>query len=495
MYLPSAGLIKRYHELSPADGPGSSQTMDPGRNGDYRLLAAPEPAALPTLSAQGPVVRGWQGAGSAFAKSRSAPIGAPLGAGLALEKAGVVTSAPPSGDVDDPYGIMGGIAEVSLSEETLDGLAEQVEKALARMSDETDSEADSEAGSDVAPWGRAGAPPAPAGGAKHLVSSGDRCPDCTRAFEVRDLVYVCPGCGLIREAADISEVLPTAPATVRAGSRATQGRLRYVGADARYYQPGLDGSNPVESSEVQKRGTLQELQRYNTDYVTRGGNAFPATVLAEVAECYHQVRLEGVRRSYQKRAIISALLYYSCLHQGFSRRRSECALFSHLPTRGIAKGSNVVWDMDENLRNDPKRGGEGLGLNLNCDQIGPHTVTALHHLELPGGAESYLDLHAPIRELVEIACARHIGTESVLRTKVLTATFEVLRRSRAPVAPEVFYRKCGIRKNTVARFARNLEDYHEEYFREVYRRHGLNAESPQDLASPAGAAGGSRKPS
>lgn len=367
--------------------------------------------------------------------------GATLAGGPGDDPYGLAAGVPD----DDPFGLLAGIPDGVTTEALLAILADR-----GSLGADGPSEAE-----DAAP--------------------GDQCPDCGCLFEAREMAYVCPRCHLVREAANFDDVLPPPSLGGRPNSRMTQGRLRIVGRDSGYYQPDLDRTNPVEYSEVQKKVLIEELHAFNTDYNSRGGRAFPATVLETVAEQYHQVRQKSVRRSLRKRSIIATLLFYSCINSGFSRRKGECALFAQLPTRGIARGNDYVRTVDEEFRRDPARAGEGLGIDLDLDLIAPHIVTAFHQLELKGQpAEYYAGLHAPIRATVETAKANHIGTDSILRTKVLTATYEVLRRSLAPVPLDMFTQECGIRKNTMVRFLKNLAAYH-DLFEEVYRGHGLES--------------------
>ena len=85
------------------------------------------------------------------------------------------------------------------------------------------------------------------------------------------------------------------------------GRLRIVGPDAAWFQNDLDRTNPSTSAEALKKSTYLELVRYNCEYAGRRGNPFPLCVLAEVADNYHIIQQEEIKRCMMKKLILAAL--------------------------------------------------------------------------------------------------------------------------------------------------------------------------------------------
>ena len=341
---------------------------------------------------------------------------------------------PPSSAEDDPYGILAACA-VSGGSGGAPDFASQLLETLAHG----------------ALYPNALERTAVGGGAQ----PGDFCAECHCALIVRELQYECPSCHALQEAADYSDVQPVSVAT-EAGEGALRGRLRVVGADSAWFQPDLDRTNPGEYSETQKKTTYAELRRLNEEYKGRGGNSFPLNVLSDVAENYNVIQQTSVKRSMMKRSILSALLFHACISRGFTRTKTEVAEFAKLRNHGIARGDDYIRMVSEDT---------GLaGLDMNLPRLEPHDE-------------------------------RLVGIRSVLRSKVISTTCEVLIRGRdhllrlepersPPGVGEVVAR-CGIRKHTISRFRQELRDYH-SVFADIYLAHGLSADPIEEIeASPS----------
>lgn len=298
--------------------------------------------------------------------------------------------------------------------------------------------------------------------AARIARPGDVCFECGRPLLVQEMEYVCPECHAVFEAADIGEVLPVSCPT-EPGAGALRGRLRIVGQDSGWYQPDLDRTNPGETSEVQKKTTFAELIRLNKDFEDRGGNPFTRDVLNDVAENYHVIQQTSVKRSMMKRGILAALLFHACIHRGFTRTKAEVAEFAKLQNHGIARGDDYLRAVDED---------KGLEIDMNRSRLGPHVVTTFSQLDL--AVKDYERHQRAIEAIVGIAEANHIGFKSVLRSKVIAATWEVLRREGAPVTIGDVVEKCHIRKHTIRRFLDDLAEYH-SYFAATYRSHGFDS--------------------
>ena len=376
---------------------------------------------------------------------------------------GTPRPAPPSSAEDDPYGILAACAVPGGSGGAPD-FASQLLETLAHG----------------ALYPNALERTAVGGGAR----PGDFCAECHCALIVRELQYECPSCHALQEAADYSDVQPVSVAT-EAGEGALRGRLRVVGADSAWFQPDLDRTNPGEYSETQKKTTYAELRRLNEEYRGRGGNPFPLNVLSDVAENYNVIQQTSVKRSMMKRSILSALLFHACISRGFTRTKTEVAEFAKLRNHGIARGDDYIRMVNEDT---------GLaGLDMNLPRLEPHVATTFSELELEGDA--YASLRAAVSETVRRANERLVGIRSVLRSKVISTTCEVLIRGRdhllrlepersPPGVAEVVSR-CGIRKHTISRFRQELRDYH-SVFADIYLAHGLSADPIEEIeASPS----------
>jgi len=292
---------------------------------------------------------------------------------------------------------------------------------------------------------------------------GDSCPDCGYALVIHDISYECPECHRVFEAADIRDVLPVSNPE-SPGAQALRGRLRVVGRESNWYQPDLDRTNPGESCEVQKKSTYQELVRLNTEYGSRGGNPFPLDVLNDVAERYNVIQKMGVKRSQMKRVILAAFIFHTCFSRGFSRSKTEAAQMMQLQSNGIARGDDYLRSVNEE---------HPLEINMNCNRTKPHIISTFAQLGFT--AEDHKPLQEAVAELVSTAVAKYIGHRSILRSKVVAATYEILRRKGLSVTLDEISTKCSIRKHTITRFLKQLGEYH-SHFAQIYRNHGLNSE-------------------
>jgi hypothetical protein len=346
----------------------------------------------------------------------------------------------------DPYGVLGKTLSTQVSPDS-NGL----EFLLLQMGGHSIPPSDGVSGNVV--------------NSKRGAQPGDVCPDCGVDLLVQGMAYECPQCSRMFEAADLEDVISVSTPE-RPGAKASRGRLRVVGKDSRYYQPDLDRTSPGDSSEVQKKSTYQELLRYNNEYSERGGNPFPKDVLKSVAEEYNVVQKQCVKRSQMKKQILAALVYHICLTKGFSRSKSEAAQLMKLVTNGISKGSVFLRSVGEDSE---------MEINMNCDRRGPHINSTFAQLDMVEGVKCYRDA---VDALVRRAEEAHIGTRSILRSKIIAATFEVLRRAKVKITIDEMSTKCKIRKHTIHRFLKELDAFH-SHFAETYKEHKLYAEKWQ----------------
>lgn len=373
--------------------------------------------------------------------------------------------AGPSERAHDPYGILAKAAGPSGSAESLRC---QLLEALAQNV----------------------AGPAPLSTRPEGARPGDRCPECDCTLEQVELHYECPTCLAWQPAADYSDVQPVS-VSKEAGEGALRGRLRVVGAEAGWYQPDMDRNNPGVYSEVQKKTTFAELRRLNDEYRIRGGDPFPINVLSHVADNYNIIQRHCVKRSTLKRNILSALMVHCCISEKFTRTKADAAEFAKLSGHGIARGDDFIRMIDEDV---------GLnGLDLNFPRLGPETATVFHTLGLC--TEEYAPLRAAIEEVVVLAEDRVIGFSSVLRSKVVATTCEVLVRARVSggwqpeqlPSPYVVAEKVRIRRHTITRFRKELEAHH-SHFAPIYVAHGLTGAPIGEVEAAAAPPSSVRKP-
>jgi len=300
-----------------------------------------------------------------------------------------------------------------------------------------------------------------------LARPGDNCAECGVPLKVLGMEYVCSNCNEVREAADFRDVIPVSNPEIP-GAASLRGRLRIVGPESGWFQPDMDRTNPGDSSEQQKKATYSELKALNEEYKSRGGNPFPLNVLQDVAHHYNVVQKRDVKRSMMKKTILAAMVYHTCLSRNFSRSQTEATELMCLNNHGIARGNDYL----RSVRED-----SDLVLDLNKDRLWPHIETTFALLGLDGC--EYDSLRKAVADVVTIAKKNSIGYQSVLKSKVMATTAEVLRRKGLGTSLQEVAASCKIRIHTIRRFLNMLDDYH-SFFVEAYEKHGLDsAPSPR----------------
>ena len=309
--------------------------------------------------------------------------------------------------------------------------------------------------------------------------ASDCCDGCggKLSIGIDGLRRVCDGCGLILEGDSTEPEDDDAP---RAAPGAA--RLKLVGVGCSSLQPDLFRSSCGDGAAAQKRHVLEEFHAYRQQFIEDTGIALPLDACAIATADYNEVQQLCVKRSQNKRRIMAACYLRACLKIGFIVPKADIAKCMKLPDSGIASGMNFL----RSLEADGK-------LTVDAD-AGPWKVvlaelkTLFLHLGL-GGAEL-----APLRDaafdIVKTATEAHVGINSFPRSKVAGATYAVLRRAvlsaesslsaeghraASEVAAGGLQFFCGtrIRKNTVERFMRDLDEWH-SVFEPIFKKHSLD---------------------
>jgi transcription initiation factor TFIIIB Brf1 subunit/transcription initiation factor TFIIB len=281
-----------------------------------------------------------------------------------------------------------------------------------------------------------------------------------------NLEYECADCGLIVEG-DTAEPEDGAPREMQ-----NTARLRIVGPNSNQLQPDLYRSSSDNTAATQKKIIYEEYVKYNQFHVEAKGRAISLDAFSLAAELYNSVQKHCVKRSQNKKAIMAACLWRACVQIGFVLPKTEIATFMQLAVKGIARGDNFIRALHAD--------GKMESLDVHADPCKPEIVTLFTHLGLDG--PKYAGLRDAVFDIVQTAVKEMIGTSSVLRSKVAGATFVVLRRCKdhklVPKPPSLQEFCDGrIRKNTVERMTRQLDEYH-SHFVDCYTRAGLDAAPP-----------------
>lgn len=300
------------------------------------------------------------------------------------------------------------------------------------------------------------------------VASPEQCSGCGGSLncDIDGQRLTCNRCGLIVDC-DSTESEEDAPRLAPGAAR-----LKLVGVGSGSLQPDLYRSCSGDSSVSQKRQILDEFLMFRQKFIERGGSALPINALVIATDYYHEVQEECVKRSQNKRKIMAACIAQAGLDIGFLPSKIEIADFMQLPNSGIAPGVNFL----RSLTADGK-----MSIDIHADPWKPARAeisTLFAHLNI--AQTDAAALREAILDVVKFATSENIGTSSFLRSKVAGATYAVLRRAALSgdrtVAAQSLQTFCGdrIRKNTVERFLRELDDYHSK-FESVYLAHGIDA--------------------
>jgi transcription initiation factor TFIIIB Brf1 subunit/transcription initiation factor TFIIB len=285
-----------------------------------------------------------------------------------------------------------------------------------------------------------------------------------------DLEYVCSGCGLVVEG-DTAEI--DDDGAPRAAPN--NARLRIVGPNSNQLQPDLYRSGSGNTAATQKKQILDEYKVYREYYIENGGRAFPLDACKQASEYYNEVQKLYVKRSQNKKLIMASCLLHACQSLGYAPTRVEVATFMQLPTKGIARGENFVRSLAAN---------GDMEIDTNANPCRPEIMTLFAHLGLE--EPIYDGLRDAVFNIVQKAQSKNIGISTLLRGKVAGATFVVLKRCKGggaslpPVKNISMQEFCKnrIRKNTVERFIRELEQYH-THFEECYKNADLDTSPPR----------------
>lgn len=292
----------------------------------------------------------------------------------------------------------------------------------------------------------------------------EQCPKCGEKMHMLEHEYQCSSCRFVVEG-DTTLADP-ADDDALARRQPQTGRLRIVGPNSGHYQPDLDRSSSTNYAATQRKQVYEEYLALRQRSIETGGRAFPLNVLELATDYYHAIQRLVTKRSHSKKVIMASCLQMACLEKKFAPSKSEIAKFMGLVTKGTARGENFIRGLCA----------DGLiDVDVNKDTCGPHieTTFALLGLDTPDHAH----LKAVVERVVKLSIADAIGISSIVRSKVMGATYSVLRRSATTTSTKAiplseFCQKCSIRKNTVMRFIDEMEAYH-SHFEQVFKDAGI----------------------
>ena len=304
---------------------------------------------------------------------------------------------------------------------------------------------------------------------KQTSTPSNQCQECCVQYTVSDRCYECPEC---HKVVDIDDDTLCSNIQTPKYKDALSGRMQVMGINSAKYQSDLDKNASNKSIGYQIRLIENELIKLNIEHERRGYKPIPLNVLHDVAVLYSDIQQKVVKRSTAKRKILAALLDRTYVTSEKSvKLTSDITAFAQLHGQGIAKGDDFVRSMHE----------QGiLDIDINENRLLPHIHTIFNQLELHG--EKYTKLQEAVKEIVERAIKKRIGNESVLRSKAVAATFNVLKRAETKITLNDIKSKCKIRVYTIKRFLDELTRKHKSFIK-IYEKYKLNQEILVDWMS------------
>ena len=288
---------------------------------------------------------------------------------------------------------------------------------------------------------------------------------CGGEMRINRTAFICQICGCVEDTGEDIAIARTEGMGLKPIRRA---RPRIVGRGSGSYQREMDRNTICKYSSVQLKNITDEYKKRNINFEQAGHNPFPLHAINLAAEYYNQMQRHGiVKRSHTKQQIMAAVLHQACKEKGFIRSVEDVSTLMSLPRRGISRGEDILSGLAE----------DGIvDVNINLDTCRPEIETTFEKLNMIG--DEYNIFKDAVEAIVRLASKNCIGHTSILGSKVVGATYIVLRRSSNKSmrrSMRQMAESLNIRKNTITRFTTELREYH-RIFEEEYKKWGLISE-------------------
>jgi len=247
------------------------------------------------------------------------------------------------------------------------------------------------------------------------------------------------------------------------------GRMRIVGYNASKYQSNMDKSISSKTPNQFVYMIYNKLLcKLNEKHKHRGYKPIEQNILYTTATIYVEIQQVMTQRRISKRKILAALIKNECILNNSIRTDQEILTFMHLNTKGISEGDIYIKKIND----------EGL-VDINIDEIKivPYVITIFNQLEVSKELNIENTIHIEcyqnaVIDIINKALKEHIGYKSVLRSKVITTVYIVLRRADFNIDLSTVLTKCKIQLNTVNNFIKELKIKHDR-FTDIYKKYGL----------------------
>jgi len=319
--------------------------------------------------------------------------------------------------------------------------------------------------------------------------------------------FACPDCGRIfRRPCEEELALMDHPDFN--GNVKSAPRLRVVGPDAMRTQRRLDRSFSANSEEAGYRDLLAQLRNFNKEFREKTSKEYPEHILRTVALVYVQeVRSKcsadgkmRVKRGQNKQSMLAMLVFTLSRDLGWTSQ--DAAVLMGLNSTGLARGESQLRQLSSclDLLNGSRERSFIEAAFLAAGLVyRPHSTPRVAmapeeddepHVDEAGRA-LVDELKRAALDLLDVCDRRHIGTQSVARTRAAAAAYVVLRRAalagripagwNVPADPAPGARGslawladcCSIRTQTIEGFLHMLHKYHRQ-FRPTYKKWELD---------------------
>ena len=288
-----------------------------------------------------------------------------------------------------------------------------------------------------------------------------KCLECNMYYIISETQLECPEC---------HKIIPIQKIIKDENSKDVySGRMRIVGYNASKYQSNMDKSISSKTpNQFVYMIYTKLLCKLNEKHKHRGYKPIEQNILYTTATIYVEIQQVMTQRRISKRKILAALIKNECILNNSIRTDQEILTFMHLNTKGISEGDIYIKKIHE----------DGL-VDINIDEIKivPYVITIFNQLEVSKELNIENTIHIEcyqhaVIDIINKALKEHIGYKSVLRSKVITTVYIVLRRADFNIELSTVLTKCKIQLNTVNNFIKELKIKHDR-FTDIYKKYGL----------------------
>lgn len=306
---------------------------------------------------------------------------------------------------------------------------------------------------------------------------------------------ICPTCGIAMDICNDDYICKQCKRITRSDRHFSTESQKYSNRDSRRYYSSSDPQREQRDSVYESLVAHREeylaalAAKYEIPYVPNsslvdGASELSAHVpttatLINVAAIYHDIQRKSsenggtsfVRRGDVKHEILAAILFFECIKGEEMRSKREIAEMMGLRSDGFSRGY-------EQLRKQAAIGNMDL---YNEDKLCEHMIVYYFRITLgaymdsafaavrnaPENSQQYISSYHLlleesrdifmrfIQEIINCAHRNHIGTKSLLQSKIVGIIWFIIQMTHYPIsAQQIDMASGGIKKGTFLKFSR-----------------------------------------